>query len=67
MLLRIEPFDEAQTGRYAIAIHYPADAERPLVTTAARYKSAAAAEPDMIAILSAAANNPPPVEPPSRR
>lgn len=67
MLLRIEPFEDPQTGRYAIAIHYPADAERPLVTTAPRYKSAAAAEQDMIAILSAAANNPPPVEPQGRR
>ncbi|WP_439498620.1 hypothetical protein [Bosea sp. (in: a-proteobacteria)] len=66
-LLRIEPVEDPQTGRYAIEIFYPADAERPLVTTAPRYKSAAAAEQDTLAILAAAANNPPPAEPPNRR
>jgi hypothetical protein len=66
-LIRIEPVEDRMTGRYAIEIYYPADAERPLVTTAPRYKSAAAAEQDTIAILSAAANNPPPEEPANRR
>ena len=66
-LIRIEPVEDAQSGRFAIEIYYPADAERPLVTTAPRYKSAAAAEQDTIAILASAANNPPPQEPPNRR
>ncbi len=59
-LIRIEPVEDPQSGRYALEIYYPADADRPLVTTAPRYKSAAAAEQDTIAILAAAANNPPP-------
>ncbi len=66
-LIRIEPVEDCQSGRFAIEIYYPADAERPLVTTAPRYKSAAAAEQDTIAILAAAANNPAPEEPPNRR
>jgi hypothetical protein len=66
-LIRIEPVEDRQSGRFAIEIYCPADAERPLVTTAPRYKSAAAAEQDMMAILAAAANNPPPEEPPDRR
>ena len=63
----IEPVEDRASGRFAIEIYLPADAEKPLVTTAPRYKSAAAAEQDTIAILSAAANNPPPEEPPNRR
>jgi hypothetical protein len=66
-LIRIEPVEDRQSGRFSIEIYYPADAERPLVTTAPRYKSAAAAEQDTIAILAAAANNPAPEEPPNRR
>lgn len=66
-LIRIEPVEDRLTGRFAIEIYCPADAERPLVTTAPRYRSAAAAEQDMIAILSASANNPAPEEPPDRR
>ncbi len=66
-LIRIEPVEDRATGRFAIEIYYPADAERPLVTTAPRYKSAAAAEQDTIAILASSANNPAPEEPASRR
>jgi hypothetical protein len=66
-LIRIEPVEDRQSGRFAIEIYYPAEAERPLVTTAPRYKSAAAAEQDTIAILAATANNPAPEEPPDRR
>ena len=66
-LIRIEPIEDQVTGRFAIAIYYPADAERPLVTTAPRYKSAAAAEQDTIAILASNANNPVPEEPSDRR
>lgn len=66
-IIRIEPVEDAATGRYSIEIYVPADADRPLVTTAPRYKSAAAAEQDIIATLSAAANNPPPEEPAGKR
>lgn len=62
-LIRIEAVEDTRTGRFSIEIYYPADADRPLVTTAPRYMSAAAAEQDTIAVLSAAANNPPPGEP----
>lgn len=65
--IRIEPVEDQASGRFSIEIYYPADAEKPLVTTAPRYKSAAAAEQDTIAILSASANNPPPEEPANRR
>ncbi|MBD3847459.1 hypothetical protein J2X48_004381 [Bosea sp. BE271] len=66
-LIRIESVEDAASGRFAIEIYYPADAERPLVTTAPRYKSAAAAEQDTIAILASTANNPAPEEPANRR
>jgi len=66
-VVRIEAVEDPGSGRYALEIYYPADAIRPLVTTAPRYKSAAAAEQDTLAILSAAANNPPPIEPLSHR
>ena len=55
-LLRIEPVEDPKTGRYFIEIYYPADAEAPFATTAARYETAAAAENDTIAIVAAAAN-----------
>lgn len=66
-LIRIESVEDAASGRFAIEIYYPADADRPLVTTAPRYKSAAAAEQDTIAILASTANNPAPEEPAKRR
>jgi len=65
--IRIEPVEDQASGRFGLAIYYPADADRPLVTTAPRYRSAAAAEQDTIAILAATANNPPPEEPAHRR
>ena len=55
-LLRIEPVEDPRTGLYFIEIYYPADAEAPFATTAARYQTAAAAENDTIAIIAAAAN-----------
>lgn len=64
-LVRIEPIEDAATGRFGIAIYYPADAERPFVTTAPRYMTAAAAETDTLAILAAAANTP--VDRPERK
>ncbi len=55
-LLRIEPVEDAMSGRYYIEIYYPAEADAPFATTAARYQTAAAAENDTIAIIAAAAN-----------
>jgi hypothetical protein len=55
---RIETVEDPSTGRYAVEIYYPADAQRPYVTTAARYMTSAAAENDMLATIAAAANSP---------
>ncbi len=57
-LIRIEPVKDANSDMFYVAIYHPADAEQPFVTTQARYKSAAAAENDVIAILASRANNP---------
>jgi len=57
-IIRIEAVEDKKSGNYFVEIYYPADAEQPFVTTAPRYKSAAAAEHDTIAILAAAANRP---------
>lgn len=54
-LIRIEPVQDARSGRYFLEIYHPHDAEKPFVTTPPRYGSAAAAENDLIAILAAAA------------
>lgn len=59
-LFRIETVEDPETGRFGIAIYFPADAEKPFVTTAPRYKSAAAAETDTLATIAALANNPAP-------
>jgi hypothetical protein len=64
-LFRIETVEDENTGRFSVELYFPADADRPYVTTAPRYKSAAAAEIDTLAIIAAAANNPTPEE--SRR
>ena len=56
--IRIEPVKDEITGRFYVAIYYPADAEQPFVTTDARYQTAAAAENDVIAIIASGANNP---------
>jgi hypothetical protein len=64
-LFRIETVEDENTGRFSVELYFPADADRPYVTTAPRYKSAAAAEIDTLAIIAAAANNPAPEE--SRR
>jgi hypothetical protein len=61
-LFRIETVEDAETGRFGIAIYYPADADEPFVTTAPRYKSAAVAEMDTLATIAALANNPAPEE-----
>jgi len=58
-LIRIEPKKDLSTGLYYLEIFHPADSEQPFVTTEPRYKSAAAAENDIIAIIASRANNPP--------
>jgi hypothetical protein len=55
-LIRIEPQKDEQTQTFYLAIYHPADAEQPIVTTRARYKSAAAAENDLLAIIASQAN-----------
>ena len=57
-LLRIEPIKDDQSGRYFLEIYYPADTEKPLVTTAPRYQTSAAAETDLLAMIAAAASTP---------
>ncbi len=55
-VIRIEAVEDPETGLYFVEIYNPADADEPYVTTAPRYKSAAAAETDTIAILASAAS-----------
>jgi hypothetical protein len=55
-LIRIEPLRDEQTQLFYVAIFHPADAEQPIVTTRARYQTAAAAENDVLAILASQAN-----------
>jgi hypothetical protein len=57
-LIRIEPVKDENLDLYYVAIYHPADAEQPFVTTQARYKTAAAAENDVIAIIASSANRP---------
>jgi hypothetical protein len=56
--LRIEARQDAATGLFYLAVHMPAEAEQPYVTTAPRYASAAAAEQDFVATIAAVANRP---------
>jgi len=57
-VIRIEAVEDRRTGLYFVEIYNPADSDKPYVTTAPRYQSAAAAETDTIAILASGANNP---------
>jgi hypothetical protein len=57
-LLRIEPELEPASGRFYLNFYYPADSSEPYVTTEPRYKTAAAAEADVIACMAVAANRP---------
>jgi hypothetical protein len=59
-LIRIEPVQDARSGRYYLEIYSPHDAEAPFVTTQPRYGSAAAAENDLVAIIASAASAPRP-------
>jgi hypothetical protein len=56
-VIRIEAVQDPKTSLYFVEIYNPADSERPYVTTAPRYQSAAAAENDTIALLAAGANS----------
>ena len=58
-LIRIEPKKDPSAGLYYVEIFHPADSAQPFVTTEPRYKTAAAAENDIIAIIASRANNPP--------
>ena len=57
-LIRIEPVKDSATGRFFLEIYYPSDADMPLVTTAPRYQTSAAAETDIMAMVAAAASTP---------
>ena len=57
-LLRIEPKKDSASDLFYLEIFYPADSAQPLVTTAPRYMSAAAAENDVIAIIATRTNRP---------
>ena len=56
-LLRIETAQDRASGRFYLELFYPADSTQPYVTTEPRYKTAAAAEGDVIAMLSVAVNS----------
>jgi len=58
-LIRIEPKEDPSTNLYYLEIFHPAESQQPFVTTEPRYKTAAAAENDIIAIIASRANNPP--------
>jgi len=55
-IIRIETKLDAFSGLYYLEIFHPAEAEQPFVTTEPRYKTAAAAENDVIAIIASRAN-----------
>ncbi len=55
-LIRIEPVLDPKSGNYFLEIYHPHDSQAPFVTTQPRYRTAAAAENDLIAIVSAAAS-----------
>jgi hypothetical protein len=57
-LIRIEPKRDPSADLYYVEIYHPADSAQPFVTTEPRYKTAAAAENDIIAIIASRANNP---------
>jgi len=55
-LVRIEAVQDGRSGLYFVEIYHPADAEQPFVTSAPRYKTAAAAENDTIAVIASRAS-----------
>ena len=56
-LIRIEPKRDTSVDLYYVEIYHPADSAQPFVTTEPRYKTAAAAENDLIAIIATRANS----------
>jgi hypothetical protein len=58
-IIRIEPKLDGKTGLYYVEIFHPAESVQPFVTTEPRYKTAAAAENDVIAIIASRANGGP--------
>jgi hypothetical protein len=58
-LVRLEPKKDHSTDLYYLEIYHPADAQQPFVTTEPRYKTAAAAENDVIAIIASRSSNSP--------
>ena len=57
-LIRVEPVLDERSGSYFLEIFNPHDATAPFVTTQPRYRTASAAETDLIAIIAAAASTP---------
>lgn len=55
-IVRLEPKKDLATDLYYLEIYVSADATQPLVTTQPRYKTAAAAENDVIAIIASRAS-----------
>jgi hypothetical protein len=58
-VVRLEAKKDPLTDLYYLEIYNPADSDQPFVTTEPRYKSAAAAENDIIAIIATRANKRP--------
>ena len=56
-LIRIEPIKDPSSDLYYLEIFHPAESAQPFVTTEPRYKTAAAAENDLIAIIASRANS----------
>lgn len=54
--IRLEARADDRTGLFYLEIYHPAEAKQPLVTTEPRYKTAAAAENDILAIIASRAN-----------
>jgi hypothetical protein len=59
-LVRVEPKKDRASDLYYLEIYHPADSQQPFVTTEPRYKTAAAAENDVIAIIASRGNSAPP-------
>ena len=49
--IRVEAVEDKKTGRYFLEIYEPEDASAPIVTSVPIYKTAAAAETDVLASL----------------
>lgn len=58
-LVRFEPKKDSSTGMYYLEIYHPAESQQPFVTTEPRYKTAAAAENDVIAIIASRSSSAP--------